>query len=133
MKYLKLFNEASSFVDNPIGRYLNDVLLELEDNEFTFCINGNDDGVSTSIISGVKRTPGFTIKIFRNDNYTYNDIKYPVQHAISYLKERGFKLDKLSCPFMVGSSPRRFVDFPYLNDHPTNVMSGFIDFYFTKE
>ncbi len=132
MKYLKLFNEVSSFVDNPIGRYLNDILIELEDNKFTFYIGGNDDAVSTNLVSGLKRTPGFTIKIFR-DNYTYNDIKYPIQHAISYLEEKGFKLDRLSCPFMVGSSPRMFVSFSYLNDHPSDVMSGFIDFYFTKE
>lgn len=131
MKHLNTFELFEAiFHKNEIRSYLSDILTELEDIGFVFHVVGSEDNGFSIMID---KFVDFKSRKFNRWRYKYSDIEYPIQHAISYLKEKGFELDKISCPFndSDGKYHRENIDISSLEKNDIDIIAQ-IRFEFRK-
>jgi hypothetical protein len=131
VKHLNTFKLFEAiFHTNEIRSHLSDILIELEDTGFVFHVTGSEkNGFSIMMDRFVDPK---TDK-FKSINYKYSDIEYPIQHAISYLKEKGFELDKISIPYndSEGKYQRENIDLSTLEKNDIDIVAQ-IRFEFRK-
>lgn len=85
MKYLKRYEEAVGVkLRSELKSTVEDLLIDLRDDEFQ---------TNVSEIDYHSQKERVTVNIKRDKEFTYNDIKLPIESIWSYLSEEGFEIE----------------------------------------
>jgi predicted DNA-binding protein len=116
MKYIKRFESIDDI--EHIEEYIEDVLRELEDNDFFAQIYENGDKKFIQII-------------LEKRHYLWKDIKLTIEHCISYLKINGYEIEFVG-GFLDGSDYKE-VDISYFYQRGFSHIQNRMFFHFTKK
>ena len=89
MKYLKRYEEAVGVrLKSELKSTVEDLLIELRDDEFQ---------TNVSEIDYHSQKERVKVKIKRDKEFTYEDIKLPIESIWSYLSGEGFEIEHFTC------------------------------------
>lgn len=89
MRYLKTYNEKIAVkLRSELKSTVEDLLIELRDEEFQ---------TNVSEIDYHSQKERVKVNIKRDKEFTYEDIKLPIESIWSYLSEEGFEIEHFTC------------------------------------
>jgi hypothetical protein len=89
MKYLKRYEEAVGVrLKSELKSTVEDLLIELRDDEFQ---------TNVSEIDYHSQKERVKVSVSRNKEFTYSDIKIPIESIWSYLSGEGFEIEHFTC------------------------------------
>ena len=89
MKYLKRYEEAVGVkLRSELKSTVEDLLIELRDEDFVTLVSEVDYHSQKVKVK---------VNIQRDKEFTYNDIKLPIESVWSYLSEEGFEIEHFTC------------------------------------
>lgn len=89
MRYLKTYNEKIAVkLRSELKSTVEDLLIELRDDEFQ---------TNVSEIDYHSQKERVKVNIKRDKEFTYEDIKLPIESIWSYLSEEGFEIEHFTC------------------------------------
>lgn len=89
MKYLKRYEEAVGVkLRSELKSTVEDLLIELRDENFVTLVSEVDYHSQKVKVK---------VNIQRDKEFTYNDIKLPIESVWSYLSEEGFEIEHFTC------------------------------------
>jgi len=89
MKYLKTYKEAVGVrLKSELKSTVEDLLIELRDEEFD---------TKVSEIDYHSQKERVKVSVSRNKEFTYSDIKIPIESIWSYLSGEGFEIEHFTC------------------------------------